>query len=193
MEWQLRSIQSMAPTEYDRCLRLMEPARRQKVLDMRHEQSRRATVLGEWMIKTALAAQSGLPEEQIVLHRTEAGKPYAQDLAIFFNLSHSGEWVALALDDRPIGIDIEILRPLDLKIAKRVCTASDLDFLFRGAPIFEKTEDPTLLDRFFRIWTAKEAYFKQIGTGITDLKAISYADLSPQHFHDKDLMITIQQ
>lgn len=193
MEWHLRSIQTLEPTEYDRCLLLMEPERRERVQRMRHEPGRRATVLGEWMVKTALAERCGLPPEAIMLRRTEKGKPYAEDLPVQFNLSHSGKWVALALDDRPIGIDIEVLRPMDLKIARRVCTESDLAYLFEGTPLFQKTEDPALIDRFFRIWTAKEAYFKCVGTGITDLKAVSYADLNPRHFYKSNCIITLVQ
>jgi phosphopantetheinyl transferase len=48
-----------------------------------------------------------------------------------------------------------------------------------------------LLTRFFKIWTAKEAYFKQQGTGITDLKAVHYHDLAPLHFEEDGCMITI--
>lgn len=190
MKWQKRHTQSLTPTEYEQCLALMEADRRQKVLQIPQEERRKATVLGEWLAKTMLATQSSLPIEQIELLRTPKGKPYAKGLAEF-SISHSGPWVVVALSHRPVGIDVECLRPIDLKLAQRVCTERDLAFLFTGEPLFEKTEDPALLACFFKIWTAKEAYFKQQGTGITNLKSVNYQDLAPLHFEEDGCIITI--
>ena len=36
------------------------------------------------------------------------------------------------------------------------------------------------MQRFFEIWTAKEAYFKKCGTGITNLKSVNSLTLSRQ-------------
>lgn len=190
MEWFMRNIRSISEEEQQRCLALMAPERRERMQALRHEQSRLASILGEWMAKTALAERGGQPPESIMLQRTEKGKPFAQGLPCF-NISHSGDWVAIALDEQPIGIDIEVLRPIDLKLARRLCTERDLAYLFEGAPLYEKTGDPALIRRFFEIWTAKEAYFKCIGTGITDLKSISYAALTPLHFYRNNCIITI--
>lgn len=190
MEWQKRHIDSLTKTEYDRCLALMTPDRQKKVLQIPQEERRKATVLGEWLAKTMLAGQSGLPIEQITLRRTPKGKPYANGLAEF-SISHSGPWVAVALSGRPVGIDIEVLRPMDLKIAGRVCTKQELAYLFNGNPPLGQTEDPALLARFFKLWTAKEAYFKQQGTGITNLKSVNYQDLAPLHFEEDGCIITI--
>ncbi|MBQ8893859.1 MAG: 4'-phosphopantetheinyl transferase superfamily protein [Clostridia bacterium] len=175
MEWFRRKTESLTPTEYDRCLALMEPSRREKTL-------KKASVLGEWMVKTALAERLQLPLEAITLLRTPKGKPYAE-LPLHFSISHSGDWVAVAVDEQPIGIDIEVLRPIDLRITRKVCTEKDLLHLEKG--------DPQL--RFFEIWTAKEAYFKRLGTGITDLKGISYTDLKVQHFYEENCIITINR
>ncbi len=191
MDWFKRRIDTLAPDEYDRCLALMPAGRRAQAERHLRPQNRLATVLGEWMVKTALAERCRIPVEEIRLERTGQGKPYAAGLPLHFSVSHSGDWVAVALDRRPIGIDIEMLRPLDLRIAKRVCTQTELRLLFDGPPLFAPTADPLLLRRFFEIWTAKEAFFKQIGTGITDLQAVSYEKLRPLHFYEDGLILTV--
>ncbi len=168
MEWQKRSIQSLSQTEYDRCLELMEPERKTHLEKFRREERRLASVLGEWMAKTMLAEQCGIPLETIVLQRTERGKPYANGLALHFSISHSGDWVAVAVSDRPIGIDMEVLRPVDPRLSQRIGAAPE---------------------RFFEEWTAKEAHFKIYGN--PNFKAIPYNELTPLHFYEDNCIITI--
>ncbi len=167
MIWKKRRLCSLTTTEYERCLALTEPDRRQQLLAMKNEPRRMAAILGEWMAKTMLAEQSGIPMEEIRILRTEKGKPYAEGLP-YFSITHSGEWVAVALSDRPIGIDMELLRPVDPRLAERI-----------GA-------DP---EHFFEEWTAKEAHYKIYGD--PNFKNICYADLSPLHFYEDGCIITI--
>ena len=173
MEWFLRSVAEFSPTEYQQCLALAAPER---------QTAKPASLLGEWMVKTALSQRLQLPLASIVLHRTPKGKPYA-DLPLQFSISHSGDWVAVAIDQQPIGIDLEVLRPINPKLTRKVCTEQDLLHLESGDPD----------QRFLEIWTAKEAYFKRIGTGITDLKSVSYADLNCIHYRRNNCIITINR
>jgi len=167
MVWKKRSLGSLTTTEYERCLALMEPKRREQVLAGKNEPRRKAAILGEWLAKTLLAEQSGLPLEKICILRTEKGKPYAEGLP-YFSITHSADYVAVAVSDRPIGIDMERLRPVDPRLAERI-----------GA-------DP---NRFFEEWTAKEAHFKIHSN--PNFKGISYSDLSPLHFYEDDYIITV--
>ena len=184
MEWFKRTIESLTQEEYEQCLKWMDPARREQVLNRTLEESRRATVLGEWMVKTTLADRCGVPLEKIKLFRTPKGKPYAEDLPLQFSISHTDGWVAVAFHEQPIGIDIERVRPIRQGVPRRVCTPRELALLEQTPPEEQTT-------RFFELWTAKEAYFKCIGTGITDLQAISVADLKPQQFLQGDCVISV--
>ncbi len=185
MDWYLRALSSLTPEEKAQCLQLMEPCRKKKVLSLRNPSVMDATILGEWMAKCAIAQHCGIPIEQIRLDRTPQGKPFVVDGNLHFSISHSGEGVVCAVDDRPIGIDMERLRPCHPSLSRRLCTSEDLTFLNQWA---EDTDKGLLT-----IWTAKEAYFKCIGTGITNLQSICYADLAPrcQHFEQDEYIITI--
>ena len=173
MEWTVRKIQDFDPAESRRCLALLPPGRQAK--------ARPQSLLGEWMVRTALAAQFGIPPEEVPLLRTEKGKPYTT-LPMEFSITHSGDWVAVAFDTEPIGIDLEVRRPINEKLARRLCTEQDLSHL-KG--------DFNL--RLLELWTAKEAHFKRIGTGITNLKSVSYAQLNVQHIVTEDYVISIER
>lgn len=90
------------------------------------------------------------------------GKPAVKNEPGFhYNLSHSGHWVVLAYGDRPVGVDVERIQWDDRKekLVRRCFTAGELDYVFGGGQ--QKTAE-----RFFEIWTAKEAYLKYLGTGL---------------------------
>jgi len=88
---------------------------------------------------------------------TQKGKPYIEK-DVYFNMSHSGDYVACAVGLQPVGIDIEILRQVNLNIAHRFFHPDETTFLNNS---LNKTED------FFKLWTMKESYLKCIGKGLT--------------------------
>lgn len=75
-----------------------------------------------------------------------------------FNLSHSGDSVAVAIADRPVGVDIECHRPLEdgAGIARTVFHARELQWLQAQADF---------LPAFYQLWTLKEAVLKAMGKG----------------------------
>jgi 4'-phosphopantetheinyl transferase len=84
------------------------------------------------------------------------GKPCIKDRDdLFFNLSHSGRYVAVAVADSEIGIDIQKPVKARDKLIERI--ASDR----------ERTEYKVLTDeRFNLFWALKESYSKLTGEGI---------------------------
>lgn len=88
------------------------------------------------------------------------GKPYFLSFReIFFNISHSSNYVVCAIGDKPVGIDIEKARKGRQNLAKRFFDISEAEW------IKECDSD----QRFFRIWTLKEAYGKATGQGVLDI------------------------
>ena len=89
----------------------------------------------------------------------EQGKPFFPSLPrCHFNLSHSGSFALCVLDEQPVGVDIEIIRPHHPKLAQRICNAQELDWL-------EHQPDQTAA--LCQLWTGKEALAKYHGTGLT--------------------------
>ena len=84
-----------------------------------------------------------LPE----IAREAGGKPFFPGRPeLCFNLSHSHGAAVCAIHDKPVGIDVEKLRPAPKRLAAGM-------------------ED----EAFFRLWTAREAAVKRRGQGIGSL------------------------
>lgn len=88
------------------------------------------------------------------------GKPvFLERQDVHFNLSHSGDYVALAFGDAPLGVDIERVRRANLTLAKRFFAGEEYADL-TGRPEEERA------DLFCRMWTGKEAVAKASGKGL---------------------------
>ncbi len=169
MKWYKYNIRELSASEYNKWYALMDVEKQKRVDRFRFCDDKKRTVAGEMLARKAISEWCGVTYESIVFCIKEHGKPYAKGLPVEFNISHSGDYVVCAVDDKPIGIDIEKIRPIDLTVAKRICTDDELQYLFGHAPCekdFTHTTDIDILTRFFEIWTAKEACGKCAGEGI---------------------------
>lgn len=91
----------------------------------------------------------------------ERGKPYFQELPLFFSLSHSRDYVLCAVDEREIGADLQRLQGVDEgKLAERFFSEPERLLLEHC----ESAEERQSL--FFEFWTRKEAYGKLTGEGV---------------------------
>ena len=93
------------------------------------------------------------------------GKPYLidQHSDIQFNVSHTkGAAVIAIVRNIAVGIDIEhSRRKVDVEgVGRKVFTATEQASL-------KKYGNASALQQFFRLWTAKEAYLKATGSGLT--------------------------
>ena len=122
MKWYKYDIRNLIPSEYAKWYALMNKDKQARVERFRFKDDKMRTIAGEMLARKAIAEWCNISAEGIVFDRTETGKPYAKGLPVEFNISHSGDMVVCAVDDKPVGIDIEEVRPIDLTVAKRICT-----------------------------------------------------------------------
>lgn len=139
-------------------------ARREKCLRFKHDAGRRQCVAVWLLLREALQTEFGLADVPEVALTTQ-GKPYFPDRPdIHFSLSHCAAGVACAMDIRPIGVDIERVRPFNDDLAAYVLNEQELELVRHAA-------DPAL--SFTILWTKKESLLKQTGEGLrNDLKNI---------------------
>lgn len=115
---------------------------------------------GRKMLRSVLSARLGVEASHLVFDKGENGKPFlpnARDL--HFNLSHSGDWIVAALDDEPVGLDLEKVRPFATDMRRFVCGPEEEKFFSGG-----KKE---LDEAYVRCWTFKESYLKYLGRGLS--------------------------
>lgn len=182
MKWLIKKISDFTPEEYSRCLSLMTKERQEYINTVTNQKGRYSSVCAEWCIKELTKDITKKSIEEITIIRDKKGKPYLKDIPFYISISHSDDLVAVAISKNQIGIDIEKLKDRDLKICRKVCTQKEI-------LLMENSSNPT--KEFYKIWTAKEAYFKKVGTGITNLKDISYENIDCIHFIENEYIITI--
>lgn len=111
-----------------------------------------------WLAGRALLSHVCSPLPEIIYG--EQGKPaFAREQALWFNLSHSGDNIALLLSDEgEVGCDIEVIRPRPRwpSLVSAFYSAGEQAEIAAERPEHQ-------LAAFWRIWTQKEAIVKQRG------------------------------
>ena len=136
--------------------------RREQALKFKFELGQRLCVLAYQLLKQALREGYGIKENPIFEYN-EHGKPsIAGHPEIHFNLSHCKEAAVCAVNDQPVGVDVESIREYKEGLVHYSMNDDEISQI-------ESSEHP---DRaFIRLWTMKEATLKLVGTGISnDLK-----------------------
>ncbi len=156
-----------------------------KRADEKTKKADKAQSLSAYSCVYKLLSQFGIDNEIVLL---ENGKPVLAREGKFISVSHSGDYVLCGLSNFPIGVDVEKMRPINLKVARRFCSKNELENC--------KNERD-----FFRLWTLKEAYFKLYGD-VLDIKKIEFSfcenkvlcsdeKIKAKSFYKNDLAIAV--
>lgn len=144
----------------DRLEALLSASEKEKAERFRRESDRLSSIAARGALRVLLGGYDGMAADEISFAYNEQGKPYLAHSKIAFNVSHSGDWVVLAVGrERTLGVDIEQLRSnVDPSaIAERYFTLEEQELL--------KESEQARAD-FYRIWVRKEAYVKARGSGL---------------------------
>ena len=142
--------------------KLLEKAKR-----LKSEAAKRATIGSEYLLNRVCyekKKEGKLPKEMeewsfpLSYNKNMWGAPYFPGNPIYFNWSHSGQYVALAVSECPVGIDIQQRKKYKLSVAQKYFPEE----IYRKLKE-EKGERQEIL--FFRYWTLLEAWLKARGTG----------------------------
>ena len=128
-----------------------------------HQADRDRYVLAHGLLRGLLARRLDRPPATLQIHAGINGKPELRDAAmdIHFNLSYGWRHFAVAIAPEPVGVDLERLRGnLDVQaLGRRLFTGEEMDFLAGAGPA-------EMQQRFFRLWTRKEAVLKAAGSSL---------------------------
>lgn len=132
----------------------------------RFARDRRGYVVTRAVLRALLARVLALEPSGVRLQLGPQGKPFLAQTHhsdVQFNVAHSHQLALIALTRGPqLGVDVEYRRDLDdaQRIAKRFFSKQEVNALL-AAPAARQHE------RFFRIWTRKEAFIKATGKGLS--------------------------
>ena len=110
-----------------------------------------------WWLATEMledAVACPVPPEAFML--CEHGKPALIGGEWAFSVSHTAGYVLCAIHTTAVGADIQVIRPVTPALIRRVCAPQECAYV---------GEDPA---RFAEVFSAKEAYVKYRGTGLSE-------------------------
>lgn len=136
----------------------LQPERERRIAAMKRKDSIAASLTGDWLARKLAAELTGCEPAALQIADGLHGKPELPGTPAEISITHSGEYAAAAAALRPVGIDLERLRPLPQTVLLRVCSDEELKWVY--------ADPQQTLPRFFRLWTMKEAYGKMKGVGI---------------------------
>lgn len=170
-------INRISRTEFDAAYFSMSEKRRKKCDGLKFQSDKDLCVAVDMLLREVLSERMGVLSEDLIFDADDKGKLYLVNGNYQFNVSHSGDIAAVAVNKKKaVGIDVEKIKPVSSVVAKRVFSPYDIKFVFGQDTIpAGKITDRETLVRFFKVWTYKEAFVKMTGEGITDnLNECSY-------------------
>ena len=111
--------------------------------------------------------------------KNEYGKPYLPNNEVCFNISDSGDCIAIAISHSEVGVDIELIK--ERKRIDKIVSKT-----FKVSEQVEYNSSSNKIDYFYSIWTKKEAYVKMTGTGI-----VGYFNNLEDNY--KDYVVTMKE
>ncbi len=159
----ISDINNVSSADIEKWLKEASSEKQEEISRIKVESKRNERIVADHLKRTAIADYCNVAPECIEFGVTEKGKPFAMNLPVHFNISHSNGLVVCAVSDNEIGIDIEKIRTVNPRTAKKFACPDELEYI------------GTHENGFFEIWTLKEAYFKCIGSGLgSDIKNVCF-------------------
>lgn len=169
---------ALSPAEARALLPRLPLWRQEKARRLNNENAFRLSVSAGALWAHALRTQGEDPARPVTL--LAAGKPVFSRGGPFFSLSHSGELVLCALSPKPIGADVQELRPAKLSLARRFCPGE----YARLQALPESAQTEALL----ALWARKEAWVKAESRERM-LRLDEYNVLEPGRWHFSDFRL----
>jgi 4'-phosphopantetheinyl transferase len=154
----------MPASQVDSLYGLLDRAEQDRASRFRVRLPREEFVGSHAFLRSVLGKYLEMNPHEVQFQPTKNGKPeLAEGGNLRFNLSHTQKAAVVALvRKRSVGVDVERIREDTeaMELAERFFSAAEVEWL-RSQPPSETVSS------FFTCWTAKEAYMKARGTGLS--------------------------
>jgi 4'-phosphopantetheinyl transferase len=155
-------ILDISKEKLDNTCSVFDLEKKRKIEKFVHKKDKIRTLIGEILIRTIICEDLSISNRNITFKKNKYGKPYLIGYHNFqFNISHSEDYVVCAIDNKPIGIDIEKIKPIEYKeIAQSFFSMSEFGYIV-------KEDLNNQVKKFYEMWTLKESYIKCTGQGLS--------------------------
>ncbi len=148
------------PAQEQALLALLSPEKRANVQNLRFDIDQKLSLYADVLVRCLACKALCVSNDALVFLQNPSGKPYLRDYPdLQFNVSHTRNAIAIALSNREVGVDIERVGKVDWLIARRYFTTAEIDWIEAGGAEAD--------ERFYTVWTRKEAYLKWRGEGLS--------------------------
>ena len=157
--WRINTLkQDSSAFDFDE---LLNPEEKARSLKFHFEKDRHSYVISHKALRILLGKYLDCSPSALRFNLEANGKPFLADNPnINFNMSHSREWTLIAIAGSAIGTDVEYVK-------QNFNYKPLLSEIFNTSEISYITENESL-NRFFKLWTRKEALVKITGKGLHD-------------------------
>ncbi len=154
---------------YQKALSMVSKERQEKTEKMIQHPDKARSVAAGLLLHYAVRENTDLHWDGSCLVK-EHGKPMLpKELGLYFNLSHSGEYVLCAVSDKETGADIQRHEKYEDRLAERFFHPEELAYL---------KEAKDRKQCFYDLWSLKESCIKCTGRGLsTGLERFSVVPL----------------
>lgn len=143
---------------------------RTRLAGMQSEARRAEFIGGHWLARQLAARWLRVPARRVTLDAFADGRPAlylnAAPVPLSLSIAHSGDWLALALGEVAVGVDVELpKRGRDLAALTRMAFSAAQARELRALEGAEREAG------FYARWALKEAWVKRSGEGLRPRQA----------------------
>jgi len=158
-------ISKISDEEFEELYLKSEKSRQKKADKLKKKPAKKLSIAAGELVRNAISEEFNIEKDKIRFCVGKNGKPYTKSAEVEFSISHSKNIAVCAISDKPVGIDVEYIHGVNLSIVQKCFARDEQNYVFEDR---EKTRQ-----RFFEIWTRKEAYVKLHGTGVSHFPEFS--------------------
>jgi len=157
-------------SEYLKFLNFLTPEKQMRIHKFKFAIDKKLSLFSDLFVRYFACKVLNLSNSDLFFGKNAYGKPYLVDYPDFnYSISHTKNAIAIGFSEISIGVDIERIKPSDMKIAERFFCKNEFEYIV-------SKEDQERL--FCEVWTKKEAYIKWIGKGLSlSLTAFDITDI----------------
>lgn len=152
-------ISGMSDEEIEKMYLGSDKNRKEKADKLKKDEKKKLSIAAGDLVRSVISKKFNIDKKDVRFRVEKGGKPHIEGIDVNFSISHSGTIALCAIADSPVGIDIEKIRDMDLSVAKKHFAPDEQDYVFEKMSLSRQ--------RFFEVWTRKEAYVKMLGRGIS--------------------------
>lgn len=181
-------VKSIDEWKDDRCylesLKHISCQRQDKINAYAQKEDRIRSLGAFLLLQNAVEEWTERKESPLEFSFYKNNKPFLKDYRnLSMNLSHSGDYVACAISDGEIGIDLQKWNGYKGDLVERFFNKKEQEYLNSFPSLIEKEE------KMYQIWTRMEAYAKYIGNGMkSDFRKIDTESGNKIRYCNMDLV-----